>query len=76
MSQGKNKRMTLKEAAKLLEEKGYTYSLSTLKIAARDGKLKAEKIDSPLPFYLVSEADLLSWADDPVAHRMGRPKKE
>lgn len=71
----KDNRMTLKQAAELLQAKGYSYSLSTLKNAARDKKLKAEKIKFPLPFYLVEESDLISWANDPEAHRMGRPAK-
>ena len=70
----KDGRMVLKDAHKLLQEKGYTYSLSALKNAARDGRLKAEKMEDPLAFYLVSETDLILWADDPEKHRIGRPK--
>lgn len=71
----KDKRMTLKEAAEFLKTTQYSYSLAALKAAAKNGRMNAEKVEGPSPFYLVSQADLLKWCADPEMHKTG-PKKE
>jgi hypothetical protein len=68
-------KMTLKQAAELLKTTEHPYSLSALKAAAQGGRLKAQKIDGPLTYYLVSEGDLLAWIADKSAHKSG-PKTE
>lgn len=68
----KGKRMTLKQAAELLKTTNYPYGLPAIQKAAIAGKLKAQLMDAPIPYYLVAEADLLAWAADPVLHKPGR----
>ena len=75
MAKGKGK-MTLKEAMDFLKQQTeHPYSLAALKAAAKNGRLKAQKVDGPLAYYLVSKDDLLAWIADPVLHKTG-PKTE
>jgi hypothetical protein len=72
----KAKGMTLKEAAEYLSRTDYAFTVHALKRAAAKGALKAKLIDAPLPYYLVSETDLLAWASDDSQHKAGRPAKD
>ena len=71
----KGKRMTLKQAAEFLKTTNHPYGLPAIQKAAIAGKLKAQLIDAPLPYYLVSQDDLMAWASDDSQHRAGRPAK-
>ncbi|MBA3870629.1 MAG: hypothetical protein H0X30_15925 [Anaerolineae bacterium] len=73
---GSKRKMTLKEAKAYLAQTQYMYSVSALRAAAQDGRLKAKMVDGPLPYYVVSEADLLAWCADPVQHKTGKRKAE
>jgi hypothetical protein len=72
----KGKRMTLKQAAEFLKTTEYPYGFEAVKKAVKKGKLKVQLVsDAPLPYYLVSEDDLIAWASDDSQHRAGRPAK-
>ena len=71
----KGKRMTLKQAAAYLKTTDHPFGLPAIQKAAIAGKLNAKLIDAPLPYYLVSEDDLIAWASDDSQHKAGRPAK-
>lgn len=61
--------MTLKQAS---EATGIP--MVTLRKAARKGVLKAEKFGPQL--WVVLQADLYEWLNNPAAHKKGRPPKK
>lgn len=61
--------MTLKQAS---EATGIP--MVTLRKAARKGVLKATKLGPQL--WVVLQADLYEWLNNPDAHRRGRPPKK
>ncbi|MBA3871007.1 MAG: hypothetical protein H0X30_17835 [Anaerolineae bacterium] len=63
MAKGKQ-HMTLAQAVEHLKtvEGVKPYKLPTLRKAVHVGKLPAKLIDAPVPYYQVTEADLIAWA--------------
>jgi hypothetical protein len=66
--------MTIKQAAKFLEEAGKPFSPITIRKAVTSGRLAATKHTVPTEYYLIEESDLLAWAADVKLHTPGRPK--
>jgi hypothetical protein len=70
----KVKSMTLSQAVEYLKtiEGVKPYALPTLRKAVHVGKLRAKLIDAPVPYYQVTEADLIAWASEAAQHKPGR----
>lgn len=69
----KGKSMTLAQAVEHLKsiEGVKPYKLPTLRKAVHVGKLRATLINAPVPYYQVTEADLIAWAAE-ENHKPGR----
>ena len=63
-------------AYKLLQQTEYKFSLITLRKAAKEGRLPAKLIDSPVPYWVVSEEALMSWAANANIHKPGKPGRK
>jgi len=64
--------MTIKQAAKFLEEAGKPFSPITIRKAVTSGRLAATKHTVPTEYYLIDKSDLLAWVADESLHKRGR----
>lgn len=69
------KYITLRGACDLLRSRGYNVSTQTLKIAAMNKELKADKLGDNTSPYVTTPAYVLAWATSHKWHKTKEPSE-